>query len=235
MGKENNPVGKVVTMAIDRDDVLGRVVHYSVLIIPSALIIFSLLFSVENSRPFGLYDHVPLGRLGIHRLTMICLCSSFLLHYLLMGYLFPLARAIIALVFVVFYIYLGAFVWTLNSYLIRGHGNIPFLIVGLVVICILLERLDDKHNILNKHNLSKWSPIIVLTLVALRLTGYVGLWQTGFWEIMELVDLSFPAGDPNRNPFWAIMKISDFGYFLPYIRRSRMKAPLRLDPRVLVW
>jgi len=219
----------------DRCEVLGRCIHYFALLIPSALVIFSLLFSVENSSPFGLYDHVPLPVFGIHRLTMICLCSSFLLHYSLMGYLFPLARAIIALVFVVLYIYLGAFVWTINSYLIRGHGNISFIIVGLVVICILLERLDNKHGILNKHNLSKWSPIIVLIFVVLRLVGYVGMWQTGFWEIMELMDLGISAGDPNRNPFWAIMKISDYGYFLPYIRRSKMKAPLRLDPRVLLW
>lgn len=235
MGKENNPIGKVVTTATDRDDVLGRVVHYSVLIIPSALIIFSLLFSVENSRPFGLYDHAPLGVLGIHRLTMISLCLSFLLHYSLMGYIFPLARVIVALVFVMFYVYLGAFMWTVNSYLVRGHGNFPFLVVGLVIIYILLERLNNKHGVLNIYSSSKWAPMIVLIFVILKVIAYVGMWQTGFWKIMELVDLGFPAGDPNRNPFWAIMKISDFGYFLPYIRRSRMKAPLRLDPRVLLW
>ncbi len=177
----------------------------------------------------------PLSIFGVHKLTIILICCSFLLHYLLMGYLFPLTRLIIALTFVMFYVYLGAIVWTLNSYLIRGHGNFPFLIVGIVIICILLERLDNKHGMLNRYSPSKWALVIVLIFVVFKVVAYVGLWKTGFWVMMELEDLGFSAGDPNRNIFWALMKITDFGYFLPYIDRRKMKAPLRLDPRVLVW
>lgn len=219
----------------DRNEVLGRVIHYTALIIPSAFIVFSLLFSVENTKPFGICDHVPLGILGFHRLTVISLCLAFLLHYLLMGYLFPLARFIIALTFVAFYAYLGGIMWTLNSYLVRGHGNILFLIVGFLIICFLLERLDNKHSMINRYKPSKWALVIVLIFVALTLIGYVGMWKTGFWVMMELEDSGRSVGDPNQNIFWAIMKISVCGYLLPFINRSKMKAPLRLDPRVLVW
>ena len=216
----------------DRDEVLGRVVHYTALIVPSALIIYSLLFSVGNTKPFGLYDHIPLGMFGIHRLTTILLCFSFLFHYSLMSYLFPLARSIIALTLVMFCVYLGGITWTVNSYLVRGHGNLPFLIVGFTIVCILLERFDNKHGMLNP---SKWALVIVFILAVLQFIGYVGMWKTGFWEILELEDLGFPAGDANQNIFWAFMKITGLWYSLPFIDRQKMKAPLRLDPRILVW
>lgn len=224
---------------MDRDDILGRVIHYTALIVPSTLIIYSLFFSTGNTKPFGLYNVTPLSIFGgafeIHSLTMILLCSVFLFHYLLMGYLYPLVRFIITLVLVMFYVYLGGIEWVTNSFLIRGHGNILFLIIGFVIVCILLERLDNKHGFLKRKPHSLWPLLIVLFFIVIKTTAYIGMWKTGFWELMELIDLGTPAGNPNQNIFWALMKVSEFGYLLPFIRRSEMKAPLRLDPRVLVW
>lgn len=152
-----------------------------------------------------------------------------------MGYLFPLARFVVTLTILMFYVYVGGLVWVLNSYLFRGYGDITFLIVGFVIIYLLLDRLDNKHSVLNRRNPSKWAMPILLIFIALRVIGYLGLWQTGFWEIMHLIDLGLPAANPNTNIFWAIMKLSEFGFLLPFINRSDLKAPLRLDPKILVW
>ncbi len=195
-----------------------------------------MFFSSGNSKPFGLYNGLPiLGVFGIHRLTMILLCVVFISHYSLMGYLFPLARFVVTLTIMLFYIYVGGIVWVLNSYLCRGYGNITFLIVGFVIIYFLLDRLDNKHGFLKRKPDTLWPMLILLLFIVVRGVGYFGLWQTGFWEQMHLIDMGLSGGNPNQNIYWAIMKFSEFGFLLPFIRRSDLKAPLRLDPKVLIW
>jgi len=229
---------------LDRDDIIGRIIHYAAYAIPSVLIFISLFFSSGNTKPFGLYNGLPiLGVFGIHRLTMILLCVVFILHYSLMGYLFPLTRFVVTMSFMLFYIYSGGLVWVANSYLCRGYGDINFLIVGIVMIYFILTKLNNNHGFLKRRKqifptppiIFMGSILILMTFIAIRLIGYAGLWQTGFWDIMHLIDQGLPAGNPNQNIYWVIMKISEFGFLLPFVSRSDLKAPLRLDPRVLIW
>ncbi len=129
-------------------------------------------------------------------------------------------------------VYLGGITWTVSSALVRGHGNFLFLLVGTGTIAYLLERLNNKHGFFKGYERSL---MLVSALAVLQLIAYVGMWQTGFWTKMELIDLGTPAGNPNENIYWAFMKIVGLWYTLPYISRDKLKAPLRLDPRVLVW
>jgi len=135
-----------------------------------------------------------------------------------------------------FYIYSGGIVWVVNSYLCRWYGDINFLIVGIVMIYFILTKLNNNHGFLKRRSQLFIIPYLILMIfIFIRIVGYFGLWQTGFWEMMHLIDQGIPTGNPNQNIYWAIMKISEFGFLLPFISRSDLKAPLRLDPRVLIW
>ncbi len=220
---------------MDKEDIGGRIVHYTALLGPSLVIIYSLLFSTGNTEWFGIYNVVRYGTQSVHSFSLIVMCASFLIHYSLMSYIMPLARSIIALTITLFYLYLGGVFWMVNSYLVRGSG---FMFTTLLVFCALvfvIDRFDDKHGIFRRYNLTKGTRALVLVLLLLQVVGYIGMWQTGFWELMELSDLGVAAHDPNQNPFWVFMRVTGMWVLLPLINRRGMKAPLRLDPKVLVW
>lgn len=122
-----------------------------------------------------------------------------------------------------------------NSYLVRQSGLLLTTLIGTVAVGFLIDRIDDKHGILNRYDLTKTTRALVLVLLLLQLVGYVGMWKTGFWELMELRDLGIAAGDPNQNPFWVLVKVTGVWFALPLINRRGEKAPLRLDPKVLIW
>jgi len=220
---------------MDKEDVAGRVIHYMALLVPSLVIIYSLFFSTGDTEWFGIYNLVWYGTHSVHTFSLIIMCVSFLIHYSVMKYLMPLVRFVFAMSFTLFYIYLGGIFWMVNSYLIRGSGIMFTTLFGFLAITFLIDRLDDKHGVFKRYNRPKWVSTVVLALLMLQLAGYVGMWKTGFWGLMELSDTGMAPHDPNRNPFWVLMRITSFWVLLPVIDRRGAKAPLRLDPKVLIW
>ena len=215
---------------MDKEDIAGRVIHYVALLVPSLVIVFSLLFSTGDGGWFGIYNLVWYGTHSVHAFSLITMCVSFLIHYSVMRYLMPLVRFVFALSFTLFYIYLGGIFWMINSYLVRQSGFLITIFLGFIAITFLIDRLDNKHGALKRYNLGMGARMIVLALLVLQLAAYVGMWKVGFWEVMDV-----GPGDPNRNPFWVLMRVTGFWFILPLINRSDFKAPLRLDPKVLIW
>lgn len=220
---------------MDKEDVAGRVIHYMALLVPSLVIIYSLFFSTGDTEWFGIYNLVWYGTRSVHSFSLIVMCASFLVHYSRMKYLMPLARFVITLSFRQLYAFVGGTFWMVNSYLVRGSGLILTNVLGIFAVIFLIDRLDDKHGVLRRYDLTKRARAVVLVILLLQLVAYVGMWKTGFWELMELDDMGMAPHDPNRNPFWVLMRVTSFWFILPLISRSDYKAPLRLDPRVLIW
>ena len=222
---------------LEKKDVIGRFIHYSVLIIPSLVILYSFFFSVGG---VGIYNIVRYGTRSVHGLSLVTLCSSFIIHYLWMKHIMPLARFVIAFSFILFYINLGGMFWMINSYLYRGTGIIMPSVLRFVAIIILIILLDKTHNILDysifsSHNFSILPFLFICSLFSCQFIGYLGLGITGFWDKMVLYDLGTLIGDPNLNIFWVLVKVTSSWFILPLIKQSNYKAPLRLDPKVLIW
>ncbi len=220
---------------MDKEDIAGKVIHYTTLLVPSLVIIYSIFFSTGDTEWFGIYNLVWYGTQSVHSFSLIVISTSFLVHYSLMKYLMPLVRSIIALSFMLFYMYLSGVFWMVSSHLVRGSGFMFTTLFGCFALAFLIDRFDDKHGMFRRYDLMKGTRVLVLILLLLQLVGYVGMWKTGFWELMELSDLGMAPHDPNQNPFWAFAKVTSMWFLLPLIDRRGMKAPLRLDPKVLIW
>jgi len=216
------------------DDLMGRFIHYSTIILSTVLVLYSLGTLIFS----GLYSYIYVpwnGRAIIHSISLFSLSLSFLVYYLMLGYLYPLARAIICLAMTTWSIQMYDFVWSLFSQAVRGSGfSLPALI-AVIFLTFLLERFDNKHGIFRFSPTWTCRRIAMLVLYAVFVLSFKGLIDTGFFQAMALYDIG--AGpDPNvGNIFWLIGKFMVFWLFLPLTDRRDYKVSLRLDPRVLVW
>lgn len=213
---------------MDKEDVVGRIIHYSSILLPLSVITLSLAIMTNN--PYG---SIRIGGRGvIHAISAIGLSTSFLFIYNRLAYLYPLVRFIITLCFTVLSIHLYDFMWSLNKHMQLGYGFrlLPLLFVAVVVM--FLERFDNKHGIFNITRQQCTKSILCLFVFTL---GFLIMRATGFYEAMELYELG-SGPDPHVGSIgWILGKLTVFWIFIPLIQVADFKAPLRLDPRVLIW
>jgi len=165
-----------------------------------------------------------------HAFTFTLLCGAFLLHYLSLRYLYPLARLITTLAITVFCIHFYDFSWSVFSFVGRGTApNLPSLLI-IVATSYILFRLDNVHGVFARFHAKSF----LYALLPLFFTelGLLGMSLTGFWQQMALVDAGV-AVDPNNNVWWVISKAFCFFVLYFYLDDRPLKAPLRLDPRVM--
>jgi len=223
---------------VDKEDILGRLIHFFSLLIPVTLIQRSVLEIVFN----GLYSYIyPPGwtRAIIHSVSLLSLSASFLVIYLTMGYLYPLTRLIVTTMFTVLSIHIYDFTWSFSSYVVRGHGFSLIATISVVILVLLLERFSNKHGIFDI-NLFRVDVIRIhemgfIALILIYVLAFILMSCTGFYQAMTLYTTT-GGPDPNvGNIWWLIGKVVVFWLPLPLIDRRDLKVPLRLDPRVLVW
>ncbi|MBW2671986.1 MAG: hypothetical protein JRD89_01055 [Deltaproteobacteria bacterium] len=213
----------------DTDTLAGVALHYTTLLLPILGVVYALLFT---ARPAGIYSTVPIPGGTTHKLTFILLCLSFLIYYSLMKYLYPLTRLVASLTMVTFQVHLYDFLWSLESLMYRGTLPNVFSFFFLIFCLYILHRIDNYHGVLN---LTKMRQGVFFLLFSLSLLGFVRMAYTGFWDKMALVDAGITIPDPNQNIWWIVSKVPTIFLFLPYIDTRDIRAPLRLDPRVVTW
>lgn len=213
---------------LDREDLIGRFIHYLCLYTPTAVIGVSLV--IMSTDPYG---YIRIGGRGIiHAISALSLSTAFLFIYLRLQYLYPLVRAIITGCFTILSIHLYDFTWSLGKYLRLGYDFRIIPLIAVAVLAGLLVWLDLKHRYLNS---GKEQIIRTLLYIVLFGLSFIFLMSGGFYEAMELYDNGL-GPDPNVGCIiWAIGKITVFWVLIPLIQKFSHKAPLRLDPRVLIW
>jgi len=221
-------------LTFKNDDLGGKFIHYCVITLSGSIILYSVLSLVIH----GIYSYIYLpwnGRAVIHSISLFSLSLSFLTYYLMLGYLYPLARTIICLAMSVWSIQAYDFIWSLFSQAVRGCGLSWTALLAVIIATFLLERLDDKHGIFRLSPTWTGRRLALIILYAIFLLSFEGLVNSGFFQAMALYDIG--AGpDPNvGNVYWLVGKFMVFWLFLPLIHRRDYKVPLRLDPRVLIW
>lgn len=216
---------------MDKADVLGALIHYSALMLPSAMVVLSLWTIVTN----GLYSYIYLpgwSRAIIHSVSLLSLLLSFLVTYLLLGHIHPLARSIMAGSFSVLSIHLYDFWWSTIKWVLLGYGFRIFPLIFVGAVGVLLERLDNKHGIFLfvRNRIYLFCGVLLIISIV-----FGGMAMSGFYEDMSLYDQHL-GPDPNiGNIWWLLSKITVFWLPVPLIQKLDYKVPLRLDPRVLVW
>jgi len=214
-----------------RDEFLGGSIHYTAILLSATLILYSTYIILRD----GLYSYIyPAGwdRALIHSSSLLSISASFLTIYLMMKYLYPLARTIITMVFTIFSIHLYDFMWSLQSQKQRGYGISWVALISIVITLILIERFDNKHGMLNKTT-NRF--MLVGSLMFVWYLCFGMMYYSRFWKIMALYDLGL-GPDPNiGNIWWLLGKVLTFWLPLPLIAQRDYSVPLELDPRVLVW
>lgn len=212
------------------DDIPGRIIHSMALSFPFILIIYSLGCITTD----GLYGYIyPPGwdRAIIHSASLLSLSTSFLVIYLMMGYLYPLLRAIVTLTLTVFSIHFYDLVWSFSSWSERGYGFSFLALLTVVIVLVLLERMDNKHGFIEITR----SGSILCSMILIIIIFAFGMMAFGFWDAMSLYDVGM-GPDPNiGNIWWLISKVVTFWLPVSVIERRDYKVPLKLDPRVLIW
>ncbi len=213
---------------MDKEDVIGRIIHYITLLIPSLVILLSVGKMLHDP-----YSVIWIGGRGIiHVISALSLSTSFLFIYYRLSYLYPLVRMIITGCFTVFSIHLYDFFWSLTKYLQLGYDFRLVPLLAVLITVVLLERFDNKHGIFHFTERGKVTATIHVFIL---FTAFTIMAVNGFYEAMELSD-SGMGPDPNAGCLeWAIGKIIVFWILTPFIQKRPYKAPLRLDPRVLIW
>jgi len=97
---------------------------------------------------------------------------------------------------------------------------------------VLLAQFELKHRYLwnDKEQIVKTILYSFLFIISFGL-----MMKAGFYEAMELYDTGL-GSDPNVGCLpWVMGKVVVFWIFTPLIQKFELKAPLRLDPKVLMW
>jgi hypothetical protein len=209
----------------ETDTRYGRLFTYTVESVAFALVVYTLLSGVGDTL---LYNRVYFFGQDAHQLSVLMLITSFLLHWTLLRYLYPITRFVVASALMVWYIYTGNAFWTLNSVMFRLSGFYIFVYFGWVIVTYLLYQLNAKNSYI-KPDIDAGSRILVVGLMCLQIAGMLGMAFTGFWEAMTLSDMGL-GPDPNQNIWWVVWKLSSYWMLLPLLRVSDLKAPLVLRP-----
>lgn len=221
-------------MTIDKEEVIGKLIHYGTIFGCLILIGISLL-TMFSSGIYG-YIYLPNNKSAIiHAISLLSLSSSFLAYYLILGFMFPLARSIVCLAISILNIQLYDFMWSIFSQASRGSGFSFGALISVIVLIALLQQFHNKHGVFRFAN--TWTPrrIAFMILIATFVLSFKGLIDTNFFNAMSLYDAGL-GPDPNvGNIYWLFGKVIVFWILLPTIDRADYKVPLRLDPRVLVW
>ena len=213
---------------MDKKDLIGRFIHYLCLYTPITVIGISLV--IMSTNPYG---YIRFGGRGIiHAISALSLSSAFLFIYIRLQFLYPLVRCLITGCFTVLSIQLYDFTWSLCKYLRLGYDFRLTPLLAVAIMGALLWWFNIKHDYLwfSRDQIVK---SVFYTIIFVFVFSIMT--NTGFYERMELYDNGL-GPDPNVGcKLWAIGKIVVFWILTPFIRKSLHKAPLRLDPRVLIW
>ncbi len=211
-------------------DLPGRLIHYLSLSIPIIGISYAIL-TTQGEFPYNIIP-VPITGGTTHFISFMLICTSFLIHYIKLSFLYPLARLVTTLTFTVFYIHLYDTIWSIQSLFMRGHGLNRISILSVIITFVILSKLDDNFGILK--NSVKLPPMKTLILMIIAMIGFLGMALTGFWDDMEALDQGQTGVDPNHNPWWIFSKLPWNFLLIPYIEKMDFKAPIKLHPRVLM-
>lgn len=214
---------------MDKEDVIGRFIHYSAILFPRILVALSIVMLAKN--PYGSF--FIMGRGVIHAVSAIGLGTAFIFIYHRLAYLFPLVRIIITLCFTVLSIHLYDFMWSLSKYLQIGIGFRLLPLIFVFIVGVLIERFDNKHGILNLNKSQAKKTVIFLLLIFV--SAFIMMMNGGFYENMELYEQGTGSNPHVGSVGWILGKITGFWLLVPLISGGNFKAELRLDPRVLVW
>lgn len=218
-------------MKLDRDDLIGHIIHYISLSVPLIVIAASLGIMVFVS-PYE-YIRIRLGGRGIiHAISALSLSSAFLFIYLKLQYLYPLVRVIITSCFTVLSIHLYDFVWSFCKYVQLGYDFRLSPLISISIVVVLLIQFELKHRFL-WNDLGQNVKMVLFSI--LFVLSFIALMDMGFYEAMVLYDNGL-GSDPNVGCLpWVFSKVVVFWIFTPLLHKFPHKAPIRLDPRVLLW
>jgi len=219
----------------DIEEVTGTLLHYFCLFTPIVGMLYALGLVASN----GIYGYVyfpgftsPL----IHSWSLFCVLGVFWVVYAITSYLYPLVRMIVALSFMVFSIQSYDFLWSAFSQAARGEGYSWPALVACAVLLVLLERMDNRHCFAKPPSFPTSRFLICILGIGVLLLSFKGLVDSGFYQAMTLYEHGL-GPDPNVGSFlWAARRPAVFCAIIPWVRiRKDFVAPLRLDPRVLIW
>ena len=213
---------------MDKEDFIGRFIHYLCLYFPTVVMSWSLV--IMTREPYG---YIRFGGRGIiHAISALSLATTFLFIYSRLQYLYPLVRCLIAGSFSVLSIQLYDFTWSLCKYLQLGYDFRSTPLLAVAIMGALLWFFNIKHDYLT---LRKEPIVKSLFYIVIFVLAFGIMMKQGFYGKMELYDNGL-GPDPNvGSTSWAIGKIVVFWILTPLIRKALHKAPLRLDPKVLIW
>lgn len=213
---------------MDKEDVVGRVIHYFSILLPLSVITLSLVIMTNN--PYGC---IQIGGRGvIHAISAIGLGTSFIFIYNRLAYLYPLVRSIITLCFTVLSIHLYDFMWSLNKHIQLGYGFRLIPLLSVIVVGVLLERFDNKHGMLDITRTQIMKSVICFFIFVF---AFFMMGTGGFYRSMELYELGLGSDPHVGSVGWVLGKLTVFWILIPLTQVADFKAPLRLDPKVLVW
>jgi len=113
-----------------------------------------------------------------------------------------------------------------------GYGFRLFPLISVIIVAVLLERLDNKHGLSNTTREQYAKSVLYFSIFVL---GFLIMRASGFYEAMELYELGSGLDPHVGSVGWITSKLTVFWIFIPLIQTSDFKAPLRLDPKVLIW
>lgn len=118
--------------------------------------------------------------------------------------------------------------WSLNKHIQLGYGFRLVPLLCVIVVAVFLERFDNKHGIfdITKNQITK-----SVVCFSIFVFAFFMMRAGGFYEAMELYGLDPHVGSVG----WILGKVTVFWILIPLIQVADFKAPLRLDPKVLVW
>jgi hypothetical protein len=219
---------------MDTEEVLGVLLHYCCLIAPMVGVWYSLYHVVVD----GIYGYIYLPGIDvaiIHSWSLFCILGFFWVTYYMLSYLMPLLRMIAALSLTIFSIQAYDFLWSAFSQAVRGVGFSWGALIASFILLVLLERMDNKHNFISVPRLFTTKHLFLLIGVAILFLSFKGLVDTGFFLAMTLYEQGL-GPDPNiGNFYWFVGKTFCFYIVIPLVKLKKLRAPLRLDPRVLIW
>jgi len=175
---------------------------------PTAMLLLSIWKMYQYSSVYAnVRFYVPFY-FSFHASTMLCLCIAWLVTYRKLNALSVHFKVAVALAFTVLSIHFYDFVWSVFSYLVRGHG-LNFYAALFSTVCInIILYVNRKYNFLKIKSLSLSDLIHNIFIWLGFFAFFVLLSTTNFWSAMTLSDLAL-GSDPNYgNIYWLMTKIT---------------------------